>query len=83
MKKLLTLTLLVLTFCCQSVLADEIMANQDVKVEKNKAVLKVQKQPASPSSQQKASVKNNWFCVVVQVNGKADGINRAVSDTKQ
>lgn len=75
MKKILTLTLLVLTFCCQCVLADEIMANQDVKVENNKVVLKVQKQPASPSSQQKANVKNNWFCVVVQVNGKVKNID--------
>lgn len=70
MKNILVLTFLVLTFCCQSVLADEIMTNQDVKVENNKAMIKVQKQPASPSSQQKANVKSNWFCVVIQVNGK-------------
>lgn len=70
MKKIITLALLVHTFCYQSVLAAETMANQDVKAENNKAVIEVQRQPTSPSSQQKANVKNNWFCVVVQVNGK-------------
>ena len=35
----------------------------------NKAVLSVQKQPFS-GSVPKQSVKNNWFCVVIQINGK-------------
>lgn len=68
MNKILTYVLLMLTFCCQSVLADEVKPEQNFQ--DNKAVLAVQKQPANENAQ-KQQVKNNWFCVVVQVNGKA------------
>lgn len=75
--KRLSIILGILFLCTTSVLADETMANQDIKLESNKAVIKVQKQPANALSQQKASVKNNWFCVVVQINGKVKDTDNA------
>lgn len=51
--------------------ADELQANQATTLENNKAVISVQKQPNDEKSKQKQNVKNNWFCVVIQVNGKA------------
>ncbi len=35
----------------------------------NRASVSVQKQPSLEDSQ-KQCVKNNWFCIIVQVNGK-------------
>lgn len=71
MKKL-SILLTALLFCSQIVLADEVVtsANQEVKFEDNKAVISVQKQPVDEKSAQKQDVKNNWFCIVIQVNGK-------------
>ncbi len=66
MKKL-TLILGLLLFCSQSVLADEAAPAQDFN--DNRAVVSIQKQPAGDNQQQK--VKNNWFCIVIQINGKA------------
>ncbi len=43
----------------------------------NRAVVTVQKQPAYDNSQKQA-VKNNWFCIVIQVNGKLDSISNSV-----
>ena len=65
MKKILMLTLTAFVFCCQSVLADVVKTEQSFK--DNKAVIAIQKQPATENFQ-KQSVKNNRFCVVVQVN---------------
>lgn len=65
MKKLLILAML-LTL---PAMAEE-QANQEIVLEANKAVITVQKQPNDEKSTQKQSVKNNWFCVVIQVNGK-------------
>lgn len=78
MKKIIMLALLVFVFCTQSVLADEVKPEQNFK--DNKAVLSVQKQPANENAQ-KQQVKNNWFCVVVQVNGKV--LDSAVPASKQ
>ena len=39
------------------------------KFNDNRASISVQKQPALENSQRQ-SVKNNWFCIIVQVNGK-------------
>lgn len=50
------------------VMAEE--ANQTIKLEDNKAVITVQKQPNDEKSAQKQDVKRNWFCIIVQVNGK-------------
>ena len=35
----------------------------------NRASVSIQKQPSLEESQ-KQCVKNNWFCIIVQVNGK-------------
>jgi len=50
--------------------AEELQANQDVILENNKAVIAIQKQPVDEKSKQNQDVKNNWFCIVIQVNGK-------------
>lgn len=64
MKKL-AIILSLLLFCGQIVLADEVQPAQTAN--DNRAVVTVQKQPAKENKQQ---VKNNWFCIVIQVNGK-------------
>lgn len=65
MKKL-AIILGILLFCTQAVLADDVMPSQAAN--DNRATIAVQKQPAN--EQQKQEVKNNWFCIVIQVNGK-------------
>lgn len=71
MKKL-AIILGLLFLGCSAVFADEVVtgANQEVILEANKAVLSIQKQPVGEKSAQKQDVKNNWFCIVIQVNGK-------------
>ena len=61
-----------LLFCSQTVFADEVVntANQDIVIEDNKAVFTIQKQPNDENSMQKQDVKRNWFCIVIQINGK-------------
>ena len=54
----------------------EEMANQEIEVNDNKAVVMVQKQPTQATSTQKQAVKNNWFCIVIQVNGKIQETNK-------
>ena len=70
MKKL-SIILSLLLFCSQAVFADEAQTakNQAQTIEDSKAVISVQKQP-NYDHNQKQNVKNNWFCIVVQVNGK-------------
>lgn len=80
MKKILMSALTVLIFCCQVVLADEIKPEQNFK--DNKSVIAIQKQPAYESVQ-KQQVKNNWFCIVVQVNGKIKDFDTSVQAPKQ
>lgn len=43
---------------------------QTTTLEDNKAVIAIQKQPTTEQSAQKQDVKRNWFCIVIQVNGK-------------
>ena len=50
--------------------------NQEIEVNDNKAVVMVQKQPTQTTSTQKQAVKNNWFCIVIQVNGKIQETNK-------
>lgn len=71
MKKLAIL-FSVLFLCTQVGFADEVQgqASQTQTVEANKAVFEIQKQPVDANSTQKQNVKNNWFCVVIQINGK-------------
>ena len=67
MKKLSIL--LSLLFCFTPIAFAE-NANQEINIEQNKAVVSVQKQPINEASAQKQNVKSNWFCIIVQVNGK-------------
>lgn len=69
MKKLATI-LGILAFVSMPVYAAEETAQEEIILEANKAVIAIQKQPLNEKSNQKADVKNNWFCVVIQVNGK-------------
>jgi len=81
--KVLSILLTLLLFCSESVFAAETSSGiPEQKFSDNRAVVSVQKQPATENTQ-KQSVKNNWFCIVVQINGKIDDINRTLSDTKQ
>lgn len=66
MKKLAIVLSLVM-LGCKGFCADMVQPEQNFK--DNKAVITVQKQPATENTQ-KQGVKNNWFCIVVQVNGK-------------
>lgn len=69
MKKL-SIILGILLFCSQAVFADEVSNIQpEQKFADNRATVAIQKQPTTENTQ-KQSVKNNWFCIVVQVNGK-------------
>lgn len=76
MKKLVVI--LGLCLFCSHVQAEEINANQAITSEDNKAVISLQKQPTDVKSTQTQDVKRNWFCVIIQVNGKAqDGTDTA------
>ena len=81
MKKLAVILSLFL-FCGQIVLADEVVAsaNQEIVIEDNKAVFTVQKQPNDEKSVQKQDVKRNWFCIVIQVNGKVKDLDTNITD---
>ena len=68
MKKLVVI--LGLCLFCGQVQAEEISANQTIVSEDNKVVISVQKQPTDVKSAQTQDVKRNWFCVIIQVNGK-------------
>lgn len=68
-KKEITAVLILFLFCVVPTLADD-NANQEIVLEANKAVITVQKQPNDEKSTQKQDVKRNWFCVIIQVNGK-------------
>lgn len=70
MKKILMLFILSILFCNSSFANETEYANQEMSINENKAVVMIQKQPTDEKSKQKQSVKNNWFCIVVQVNGK-------------
>lgn len=59
-----------LLFCCQAVLAEEVTTNKPIQnFEDNRATVAFQKHPTTENTQ-KQSVKNNWFCIVLQINGK-------------
>lgn len=73
----------ILFLCGQVVFASESATNApEQKFNDNRAVVSIQKQPANENTQ-KQTVKNNWFCVVVQVNGKIDDIGSTVQNNKQ
>lgn len=62
--------LLVLLFSSSVVFADEVNSNQEVISDSNKAVISIQKQPTDENSKQLQDIKKNWFCIIIQVNGK-------------
>lgn len=66
MKKLAIFLTIFLCGCV--VFADETRPEQSFN--DNRAVISVQKQPAAEQAQ-KQGIKNNWFCIVIQVNGKS------------
>lgn len=68
MKKL-SIILGLLLLGSTAVFADEIEPTQTAN--DNRAVMAVQKQPAKENKQE---VKNNWFCIILQVNGKVKDI---------
>lgn len=81
MKKLSILFSL-LVLACSSVRADETSAGPaQQNFSDNRALVSIQKQPTA--TKQKQTVKNNWFCIVVQVNGKVKDFDTSVSNTKQ
>ena len=47
-----------------------IAQEQTSQLTDNKAVIAIQKTPSSAKADQKQKVKNNWFCIVIQINGK-------------
>lgn len=61
---------MVLVALCSNVSFAENQAEQVVTSEQNNAVISVQKQPLSEQPKQGVDAKRNWFCVIVQVNGK-------------
>lgn len=65
MKKL-SIILGILFFYNAGVFADEVQPTQIA--EDNRAVIAVQKQPAL--DQQKQVATRNWFCIIIQCNGK-------------
>lgn len=69
MKKLL-IFLIIINFLLP-VMAEEGVnsIHPEQKFNDNRASISVQKQSALENSQRQ-SVKNNWFCIIVQVNGK-------------
>ncbi len=70
MKKLL-IFLIIINFLLPVMAEEGVNSIQpEQKFNDNRASISVQKQPALENSQQQ-SVKNNWFCIIVQVNGKA------------
>lgn len=74
MKKVLSI--FAVLFMLGNIAFAEELANQEMNVNDNKAVVMVQKQPTQSTSTQKQAVKNNWFCIVIQVNGKIQETNK-------
>lgn len=66
MKKLLII-LGLLFLGSQGFCADTVQPEQNFTG--NRASIAVQKQPAIDNTQ-KQKIKNNWFCIIIQVNGK-------------
>ena len=71
MKKL-TLILVLLLFCAQSVLADEVTPAQIVKNDQSYFTANLQKQPQEGKQKQDITNHFTFFTINVQINGKAD-----------
>ena len=68
MKKL-AFILGLLLFCSQTVLADEVVAEQDIKNDQSYFTANLQKQPEKESNQ-KIGNHFSFFVVNIQINGK-------------
>lgn len=79
MKNFLTALFLILAINQTAFCAEELSKQPEQKFVDNKAVISVQKQPATENTQ-KQGVRNNWFCIVVQVNGKV--LDSSIPHTK-
>ncbi len=73
MKKIFLSVAACIVLFSSAALAEEAssLSEQTLKFDENKAAIAVQKQPSTDSHNQKAEVKKNWFCIIIQVNGKA------------
>lgn len=67
MKKL-SIILGLLLVSSSVVFADEVQPAQTAN--DNRAVVTVQKQPATEEAPQKQEIKQNKWCIIIQVNGK-------------
>lgn len=65
--------------CALPAVSANIDTEQSQYLTDTKATIAVQKQP-NYDHNQKQKVKNNWFCVVVQVNGKLKDSNTSNPD---
>ena len=74
MKKLLS-TLFILAIIGLPVLAEEAI-QQEQTVEGVRAMVGVQKQPTQENAKQKQEIKNVWFSIIVQVQGKVPFIEK-------
>lgn len=82
MKKL---TILLAIMTCISGIAfanEETAAIPEQNFDDNRAAVAIQKQP-STENMQKQGIKNNWFCIVVQVNGKIDSIKNNTEEPEK
>lgn len=79
MKKLLNILFALACFCALPAVSADIDTEQSQYLSDTKATIAVQKQP-NYDHNQKQEVKNNWFCVVVQVNGKLKDSNTSNPD---
>ena len=68
MVKFLNVILSLLFLTCTFVFADEVQPEQTAN--DNRATISIQKQPATEEAPQKQEIKQNKWCIIIQVNGK-------------
>lgn len=68
MVKFLNVILSLLFLCSSVVFADEVQPEQTAN--DNRATISIQKQPATEEAPQKQEIKQNKWCIIIQVNGK-------------
>ncbi len=67
--KILSLLFALVCFSAMGAVFAEVDTEQAQYLSDTKATIAVQKQP-NYDKNQRQNVKNNWFCIVIQVNGK-------------
>lgn len=68
MSRILSIILSLLFLCSSVVFADEVQPEQTAN--DNRATISIQKQPATDQAPQKQEIKQNKWCIIIQVNGK-------------